>query len=132
MVIENNMVIRTFDKQKDYATICSWNYNHGVHTLVKESLPEIGYIIDGVVAGFLYQTDSDVAIIEGYTSNKHSDKNERRDGLVLLTETLLNRATELNFKNVLYFSNNKNVHNLFNKFDFNITQENISLGFRRL
>lgn len=64
------------------------------------TLPKVGFISPGVAAGFLYQTDSCVAIIDGYISNPVLNRADRDEALDEVTQALLNKAKELGFTHV--------------------------------
>lgn len=81
----------------DYSNIVSmynsWDYPPVLH----EFFPTIGYIVDGVCCGFLYQTDSKVAYIQRIVSNKKSDKAFRSICLDLIIKELKECAKMLGY-----------------------------------
>jgi len=91
-----------------YPTLVSWWLNHDWPSIPLNYLPKTGVVIYGkevpVCAGFLYSTDSDVAIIEWIISNPHTAKLERRAALVLLIEALCQEAKNRGFKSVFTFA----------------------------
>lgn len=93
------LTIRRYD-ETDFAVINQWWIAHG-WTMVPSMLPRIGFVVDGICAGFLYQTDSTFALLEWVISNPASEKESRRQGLDLLVEAAIREAKDLGFK-VLY------------------------------
>ena len=63
-------------------------------------IPDTGFIYPGVAAGFVYTTNTQVAIIEGYYTNPQSTKEERDTALNEITEALLRKITLLGVKYV--------------------------------
>lgn len=82
----------------DYWELCGWWNHHGWTPPEQNMLPEVGYIVDDVCAGFLYKTDSKIAWLEFIISNPKSEKEQRDQALDLLIEQLYNRAKELGFQ----------------------------------
>lgn len=83
------MDIKIFDKQSDYDLVCSWWKEHGWATVPKESLPSTGVLVNNIVAGWLYKTDSDMAWVEWIISDRKSDKKERKECTKVLIHCLV-------------------------------------------
>lgn len=60
-------------------------------------LPRFGFVVDGIVAGFLYRTDSAVCYLDSFISDPKSDRDARRAALDLLIDALKAEAKELKF-----------------------------------
>ncbi len=120
------MNIKLFEKEKDYQTICSWWEKHNWPKIPLVMLPQTGYIIDNVCAGFLYQTDSNIAWLEFIISNPDITKENRSKALDILIDKLSETARGLGFTTIFTSSNhpsliNKYENNGFTKADFNMT-----------
>lgn len=92
------MNIRKIDLNKDYEILTNWLLLHNKPIINKELLSDSGFIIDDIVAGFLYKTNSAVCIVENFISNPISDKNDRRIAINTLFETIIKEAKNLNFQ----------------------------------
>jgi hypothetical protein len=91
------MDIREFNKI-DYYLICEWWTAHKWNAPSYLMLPKTGFIIEGLCAGFLYKTDSEIAWLEFVISNPKSDKELRNEALNILIEKLINEAKQSGFK----------------------------------
>ncbi len=67
-------------------------------------LPGVGFIADEMAAGFLYQTDSSLCLLDGYVSNPLTYKEDRDKALNCITQALLTEAKRLGFKKILAFT----------------------------
>lgn len=76
--------IRIF-KTEDYSQLTRWFKLRDVPVPPLEILSNHGYIVDNVAVGFLYLTNSSVAIIDGYCTNPEIDKNARDNALNWIT-----------------------------------------------
>lgn len=95
-------MVRLFDKDKDYVTIAKWWIDHDQIPYPINLLPNIGFIADELVVGFLYQTDSNVCFIESVVSKKDSNKEERQAALDKLATALIEAAKEMKYKKVIF------------------------------
>lgn len=81
-------------KTEDLAEIGSWWNKHKWGVLPPEMLPKTGFVVESYCAGFLYKTDSSIAILEFIISNPSTDKEKRAEALDLLISTLITKAKE--------------------------------------
>lgn len=81
---------------KDFEAIKGWGSNWGdvYHT---DQFPETGFIVDDIVAYFLYKTDSSVCWLENMISKPNCDPILRDHALDLLIDAALAAAKELGF-----------------------------------
>jgi len=92
-----DILIRSFDYDKDYVELTDWWKRHGSFAPDKEHLPKtglLGYHIESgekVCAGFLYNTDSSICVFEFFIVNPDISKEIRDAGL----DKLINRIIEL-------------------------------------
>jgi hypothetical protein len=85
---------------EDHAAIAAWCAAHGRAAPPPSSLPEHGYIVAGVAAGFLYLTDSDVALLDGYVTNPAAGLRERSEAIDAITGVLLAAAKDAGARHV--------------------------------
>lgn len=76
----------------DFDEIERWFEAHDMTMPHKSLFPPTGFIVRGIAAGFIYFTDSPLAIIDDYISNPTSDLKTRSDALNMITEHLLEIA----------------------------------------
>ncbi len=124
------MKIELYDHQKHYDLLKKWYEDHDQRMLDKSLIPGIGLVVDNCVAGFLYQTDSKLAIIENYISDKNSTKEQRHDAIIALTNGLYEIANQLQYKTILSFTNNSGILNKQDKLGFNIIAKDMNVVMR--
>ena len=95
-------MVRLFDKDKDYETIAKWYASHDQIPCPIDLLPNIGFIANELVVGFLYQTDSGICFVESVVSKKDSNKEERKIALDEMAEALMSAAKEMNYKAIIF------------------------------
>lgn len=76
----------------DFDEIEKWFDKHHLKMPAKGLFPRIGFIVNGVAAGFIYSTDSLVSIIDCYISNPHIDAQTRDKALNAITDELIKSA----------------------------------------
>lgn len=85
------LTARRFDFALDYPEICDWWESRGFPFIQKSKLPPCGIVVDGegvkMCAGWLYNTDSSIALLEWVVANPGSPVHYKRDALKLLVNT---------------------------------------------
>lgn len=92
------MVITTrlFDKEKDYDILSSWWKKHGSYAPMPDHLPPTGIMVEiedtPACAGFLYNTDAKICVIEFVICNPQLSKQKRDKTLTRLIAILRDLA----------------------------------------
>jgi len=90
------MTVRRYERE-DFDQIANWA-REGYGTDYEEhQFPETGFIVDGVAAYFLYQTDSSICYLENLISNPKADVELKAKGITLVVDALLEEAKEQGF-----------------------------------
>jgi hypothetical protein len=76
----------------DLSEINGWYAARNFPPVPREKLPENGRIVPGVAAGFLYLTDSSIALLEGYVTNPSAGLRQRSCAIDEITRALLTEA----------------------------------------
>lgn len=109
--------MRRFTK-KDIPTINAWYQARKLPPLHPELYPDIGYIVENVAAGFIYQTDSVLCFIEGYIANPQTSKEERKAAFDEITTALIRTAKDHGFKSILAYSQLEEIRKRCERYDF--------------
>lgn len=110
--------LREFDAHYDLPVIQHWCWKRGVPQLEAKFLPEIGLICPGLCAGFLFKTDSKVAMIGNLISNPQAKKESRSLALDLLIEMLYNRGRLEGFDRITVAANLPHVKDRYLRLGF--------------
>lgn len=97
-------MVRLF-KESDYETVVSWWQSRSWPVLPREFLPATGYVVEGICAGFLYQTDSKIAWLEFIISNPATSPDDRAKALDSLIQHAVEDAKLKGFKIVFTSTN---------------------------
>lgn len=105
------MILKAFNISENFEELNKWlDFWRWKDRIIKEVLPDIGYLIekDGVnlCAGWLYTTNSLVALVEPVVSNPFAEKKDRDEGLDFLIECLGQRALKEGKRIVMTTVNN--------------------------
>lgn len=95
--------------QSDLDEINTWYAARGAPSIPLSTLPEVGEIEPGVAAGFLYQTDSTLALVEGYVSNPEAPSDARNAALDGITAALIADAKALGVQQVVALCTDKGI-----------------------
>lgn len=95
-----------------------WHKDRGEAVPKRKDLPTTGYIADGRVAGWLYMTDSSLALIEGIISDPNTVPSLRKESLNKLVGFLIDLATSFGYTNILGLSKHPSILQLGQKYGF--------------
>jgi len=95
-------MVRFFDKEKDYNTIAKWWIEHDQVPCPKDLLPNLGFIVDDLVVGFIYQTDSEIVFFESIVSKKDSDKEDRKEALNAIIDMSCKVSKEMGYSRLIF------------------------------
>jgi hypothetical protein len=96
--------IQAYCPKRHYPTVALWEEEHGLSPTPPDLFPKIGFFVPSTCAGFLYQTDSNVALIEGLITSPLSDPERRDEALDIVVEALLEEAKKLGYSVVYGFT----------------------------
>lgn len=89
------MIARKYEPD-DFDELAKWGAEWGAEYR-EDQFPHIGFIVEGVAAYFLYQTDSSVCWLENMIAKRGVSENVRTQALELLIDAILKEASELGF-----------------------------------
>lgn len=90
------MIVRKFNKEKDYKEVMSWWKKQGWSPLPKDALSDSGFIVekDGVklASNWIFPTNCPIYIMEWTVGNPDVDWELRKDALDMIIEASCNWA----------------------------------------
>lgn len=95
-------------KKEDLAQIKKWTKDRIIQDITND-VSNIGYIEDGVAAGFLFTTNSSTAFIEHLIANPLVSSEIRDIALDEIVTVIANHAWELGFSNLIGVTSNQSV-----------------------
>ena len=101
--------LRRYQHGLDYNQFCEWMQSHRALVPPEDSLPHIGFVVDGIAMGFVYMTDSSVAIIENMVTNPKSSLRDRYDAVDDITDRLEEAALELKYKQLIVITDKHSI-----------------------
>lgn len=117
------MKVRRY-KDTDYPTICKWWDQWGFEYFPKNCLSKEGYIVENkrpIAAVWLYKTDSRIALLECFIS----DKNNKTDkALNYLINVVTNKALKRGLL-ILATTSNKGISNKLEKNNYSLIDNNM-------
>jgi len=117
------MEVIPYDRSVHDAMVTRWCSSRGVPATLLDMLPERGFIVPDVAAGFLYQTDSTMALIEGIVANPKADSRIRDDALDQVFFALFDLARDLGFELVWGFSPRPEIETRARRIGFRIDEK---------
>lgn len=112
-------MVRKFEKS-DMEEVMGWFHSRKID-ITPDYLPEIGFIVPGICAGFIYKTDANFCIFESFISSPNTTKEEREKALRNVVTEMIEEAKRLNYKDAYGFATSQTMIRL-----------GIEQGFRHL
>lgn len=130
------MQTRLVDLATDYLDFANWWSDWGWPVIAPDYLPPIGLVVeDGltkICAGWLYQLDAKICMIEWIVSNKDAEKKQRGEALDMLIESLCEAAKDRGFKSVFSALKTPRLIKRFEEAKFTISDTSMTHVIRRL
>ncbi len=109
--------------ESDFGEISSWWTKRNQHSPTREILPLHGRIIPGKAVGFLYKTDSAVAILDGFATNPEASESDRKSAMLKVAEYLVEDAKKAGIKILYGTTRNQYLISLAKKFGFHVEND---------
>ena len=116
---------RLFSAKSDMAELNKWHQGHGLGSIRAGALPQVGLVVPGVAAGFLYSTDSDLAFLDGYTTNPRATLRARSKAIDVITNGLVQFAHDVGFRQVLAYCKPSTARRAFKRHGFAILDSHV-------
>lgn len=102
---------------EDYSTLVKWwDAWPEWQAPPKTFLPDTGFIVEknniGIVAGYVYMTNSKAALLEWIISNPEYRESDRKDAITLLIQAVERVLSDQGIKHVFTIGRHKNLINL--------------------
>ena len=113
---------------EDYSTLVKWwdawpEWQAPPQTF----LPDTGFIVEknniGIVAGYVYITNSKAALLEWIISNPEYRESDRKDAIELLIQAVERVLTDQGIKHVFTIGRNKHLINLHKKLGWMVDEK---------
>lgn len=101
-----------------YPLIRSWYEARNKPCPSVETLSNTGYMADGRVAGWLYLTNSNVAMVDGIISDPNTVPSLRRESLQKLSGFLVDMALMLGYTNIFGMTKHPSLDQMGKKLGF--------------
>lgn len=125
------MQIKRINDQ-DLPILNSWCREWGMSPFPEGWLPPTGFWVPGVLAAFLYKTDSKLAYIECVISNPGVGKEERREALFAVNEAIEDEAKASGFQYLMGLSANKSITEAGNMKNYKLSEYKYATMVKKL
>lgn len=109
-------------KHGHYDIIKKWYKARKQTVPARACLSDVGFIADGRAAGWLYLTNSNIAMIEGIVSDPNTVPSLRRASLNKLIGILVDTAVSLGYTNIIGLSNHPGISRVGARYGFKETK----------
>lgn len=113
---------------EDYSTLVKWwDAWPEWQAPPKTFLPDTGFIVEknniGIVAGYVYMTNSKAALLEWIVSNPEYRKSDRKDAITLLIQAVERVLSDQGIKHVFTIGRHKSLINLHKKLGWMVDEK---------
>lgn len=113
-------MIRRYQK-RDFEMLKRWYKERGLGAPQEAALSDAGWVADERVVGFLYVTNSNIALIDGIVSDPHSLPSNRKQSLQQLCSTIVDVAVMMGYTNIIAATSNESIKEICRKMAFQKT-----------
>jgi hypothetical protein len=97
--------VERFQPELHYASFCKWTRWYEMTPLPLQFLPQSGFVVENVAMGFMYRTDSKMALIENLTANPMVPRVTATQGLDAVVEAIAAEGRSLGFEVLIGYTN---------------------------
>jgi hypothetical protein len=90
----------------DWPEVAAWYRIRGDDAPPLDMMPASGAIVPGVAAGYMYQTNSKMCMLEGFITNPLASPEERSAAIDEIARALIAKAEQLGFTYILALTDN--------------------------
>ena len=99
------MKVERFQPDLHYPTFCKWTRWYELTPLPLQFLPQTGFVVEGVAMGFMYKTDSKMAMIENLSANPTLPRETVTKALDLVVTAIADEGRRLGFEVLVGYTN---------------------------
>jgi len=126
-----NYLVKNYSPE-DYSTVCTWWAARGWPCLPEVLLPQTGIVVQDIAAGFVYKTNSSLALMEWIVTNPKASSEDRNQGLSLLLDGCISLAKELGSTMIITSLSDKGLIERYSKHGFMATDTEMTNMVRGL
>jgi hypothetical protein len=113
---------------EDYSTLVKWwDAWPKWQAPAKDFLPNLGFIVEknniGIVAGYLYTSNSKVGFLEWVISNPEYRESDRKDAITLLIQAIEQVLKDQGFKYAFTMGRNKSLINIHKQLGWTVDED---------
>ena len=102
---EPAMKVERFQAELHYPAFCKWTRFYELNPLPLQFLPQSGFVVEGVAMGFMYRTDSKMALIENLSANPMIPRQTATRGLDAVVTAIAEEGRALGFEVLIGYTN---------------------------
>lgn len=100
------MILSRKYSNEDLGTILGWFKDRNIE-LDASYIPKLGFIVPGVAAGFLMETNTKACILEPFIANPKTNSEQRNYAITVIMGDLINAAKSLGYTRIFGFASHR-------------------------